>query len=168
MSTHTTPIRWTRIRSFVAVIAVLAVVAVACGDDSSGGSGGEDLSISVTSPADGAVVGEEFEVDVDTSVPIGETDTGRHHVHLYFDGETAEGEYDIVYDVPFTVTRSLSPGEHTVEAVIANADHSTTDARQEFTVTVDPSAAGGGGTGSGGEGEPTTSDPDDTSGIPGY
>ena len=164
MSKHSTPIR-----SFVAVTALLALFAVACGDDSSSGSSGEDLSISVTSPADGATVGEEFEVDVDTSVPIGETDTGRHHVHLYYDGERAEGEYDIVYDVPFTVTRQLSPGEHTVDAVIANADHSTTDANQEFTVTVEPGGggSGGGGTGGGGEDEPTTSVPD-TSGIPGY
>ena len=34
------------------------------------------------------------------------------------------------------VERDLGAGEHTVEAVIANADHSLTDARDEVTVTV--------------------------------
>ena len=73
---------------------------------------------------------------------IGEPDTGLHHVHLYYDGNTADGEYDLVYEPRFTVDR-LDPGEHTIEAVIANADHSLTDARTEITVTVGDAAGGG-------------------------
>jgi len=79
---------------------------------------------------------------VDTSVDIGEPDTGLHHVHLYYDGNTAEGEYDLVYEPRFTVDR-LDPGEHTIEAVIANADHSLTDARTEISVMVGDAAGGG-------------------------
>jgi hypothetical protein len=154
-------------RSVLAVVAVLALVGAACGDDGSGGggsAGGDDMTIDVVSPTDGADVGESFDVDVETSVDIGETDTGLHHVHLYYDGETAEGEYDIVYSTPFTVTR-LDPGEHVIEAVIANADHSITDARAEITVNV--------GAGAGGSTDPDSSDdsppstPPDSDGEPG-
>ena len=100
------------------------------------------LTIDIVEPGDAAEVGSEFEVDVDTSVEIGEPDTGLHHVHLYYDGNTADGEYDLVYEPEFTVDR-LEPGEHTIEAVIANADHSLTDARDQVTVTVGEGSGGG-------------------------
>jgi hypothetical protein len=64
-------------------------------------------------------------------------------VHLYYDGDTSEGEYDLVYGTSFTVERDLGEGEHTIEAVIANADHSLTDARDEVTVTVGGGAPAG-------------------------
>jgi hypothetical protein len=80
-------------------------------------------------------------------------------VHLYYDGNTADGEYDIVYGTTATVDR-LDSGEHTIEAVIANADHSTTDARDEITVTV--------GGESGGSGDATTTTTDDSGGDYGY
>jgi hypothetical protein len=137
---------------FTALLATLALTALACSDDddtttSAGGSGGggDDMTISIADPGDGAQVGRSFDVTVDSSVPIGEPDTGRHHVHLYYDGNTADGEYDIVYGTTATVDR-LDPGEHTIEAVIANPDHSTTDATDEITVTVGNSGAGGGAT----------------------
>lgn len=130
----------------VAVAASLVLVAAGCGDDDdttsagsgsgSGGGSGDEMTVSVTTPADGAEVGSSFDVEVDPSVDIGEPDTGLHHVHLYYDGNTQDGEYDLVYDPTFTVDRDLEPGEHTIEAVIANADHSLTDARDEVTVTV--------------------------------
>jgi hypothetical protein len=155
MTTHTIPRPFRRRRGRLgtaALAAVLAVAAAACGDDDdsteaggsdSGGSG--DMTISVSEPADGAEVGSPFDVAVDTSVDIGEPDTGLHHVHLYYDGDTDEGDYDLVYGPTFTVDRSLDPGEHTIEAVIANADHSLTDARDEVTVTVGDAGAGAGG-----------------------
>lgn len=137
----------------LALATVLVVAAAACGDDgdtteagaggSDGGSG--DLTISVAEPAEGADVGNAFDVAVDTSVDLGEPDTGLHHVHLYYDGNTDEGDYDLVYGSTFTVDRDLDPGEHTIEAVIANADHSLTDARDEVTVTVGETGAGAGG-----------------------
>ncbi len=141
------------LRSGVAVAAAAVLIAAGCGDDDdttaagsgdgSGGGGGGDMTIDIVEPGDGAEVGSEFEVDVDTSVDIGEPDTGLHHVHLYYDGNTAEGEYDIVYEPEFTVDR-LDPGEHTIEAVIANADHSLTDARDQLTVTVGEGSGGAG------------------------
>jgi hypothetical protein len=116
------------------------------GGDSGGGGGDGDMTISIADPADSATVEPGFQVEVDPSVDVGEPDTGLHHVHLYYDGNQSDGEYDIVYSVdePWTVDRDLSPGEHTIEAVIANADHSLTDARDEVTVTVGEGAGGGG------------------------
>jgi len=148
-------------------VAALALLAAACSDDddtvtggsgaesggeseSGGGGGGDsDMTISIAAPADGATVESGFEVEVEPSVDVGEPDTGLHHVHLYYDGNQAEGDYDIVYsaDEPWTVERDLSPGEHTIEAFIANADHSLTDASDEITVMVGEAGGGGGGGG---------------------
>jgi hypothetical protein len=172
-TTHDT--RRRRRLAFVALLATLALTALACSDDddtttSAGGSGGGngDMTISIADPGDGAQVGRSFDVSVDSSVPVGEPDTGRHHVHLYYDGNTAEGEYDIVYGTTATVDR-LDPGEHTIEAVIANPDHSTTDARDEITVTVgDEAGASGNGSGSSGSGATTTTTMDDSGGGSGY
>ena len=146
-----------------AALAALALLAAACSDDddtvagdpaaetgggsdSGGGGGDADLTISIADPADGATVEPGFQVEVDPSVDVGEPDTGLHHVHLYYDGNQSDGEYDIVYSVdePWTVDRDLSPGEHTIEAFIANADHSLTDASDEITVTVGEGAGTGG------------------------
>ncbi len=153
--------RWRILRSGVAVAAAAVLIAAGCGDDDdttaagsgggsdSGSGGGGEMTIDIVEPGDAAEVGSEFEVDVDTSVEIGEPDTGLHHVHLYYDGNTADGEYDLVYEPEFTVDR-LEPGEHTIEAVIANADHSLTDARDQVTVTVgEGSGAGSDATDSG-------------------
>jgi hypothetical protein len=137
-------------------LAALALLAAACsGDDddtvaggpgSESGGGDGDLTISIADPTDGATVEPGFQVQVDPSVDIGEPDTGLHHVHLYYDGNQSDGEYDIVHsaDEPWTVDRDLSPGEHTIEAFIANADHSLTDASDEITVMVGEDAGGGG------------------------
>jgi hypothetical protein len=146
-------------------LAALALLTAACSDDDdgtvagdpgaetgggsdsgSGGGGDGDMTVSIADPADGATVEPGFQVEVDPSVDVGEPDTGLHHVHLYYDGNQSDGEYDIVYSVdePWTVDRDLAPGEHTIEAFIANADHSLTDASDEVTVTVGEGAGSGG------------------------
>jgi hypothetical protein len=155
--------QWRRFVVLGAVLAALALLASACsgddddtvagdpgaesggGSESGGGGGDGDLTISIADPSDGATVEPGFQVEVDPSVDIGEPDTGLHHVHLYYDGERSDGEYDIVYsaDEPWTVDRDLAPGEHTIEAFIANADHSLTDASDEVTVMVGEGAGGG-------------------------
>jgi hypothetical protein len=143
-----------RLVTLGAALAALALLAAACSDDDdtvtgggdSGGGGDGAMTISIADPADGATVEPGFQVEVDPSVDVGEPDTGLHHVHLYYDGNQSDGEYDIVYSVdgPWTVDRDLSPGEHTIEAFIANADHSLTDASDEITVSVGEGAGGGG------------------------
>jgi hypothetical protein len=163
--THSTTSR--RRLAPVALLATLALPALACGDDdtatTAAGSGSSDMTISIADPAEDTQVGGSFDVTVDSSVPLGEPDTGRHHVHLYYDGNTAEGEYDIVYGTTATVDR-LDAGEHTIEAVIANPDHSTTDARDEITVTVGDEA----GTSGNGGAATTTTTADDSVGEYGY
>ena len=117
--------------------AATAATTPTAGAAADAGGGGDEPSIDLVQPADGDGVGDTFDVEVDTGVELGEPDTSLHHVHLYYDGETADGEYDLVYGTTFTVEHDLGPGEHTVEAVVANADHGLTDARDEVTVTVD-------------------------------
>jgi Bacterial Ig domain len=128
----------------------LALVAAACGgdDDTASAGGGGSETVAVTAPADGATVGSSFDVELDVNFPIGEPDTGRDHVHLYYDGNRTEGEYGIAYDTTFTVT-GLDPGEHEIEAVVAHADHSTTDVHSDpitVNVTADSAGAGAGTT----------------------
>ena len=96
--------------------------------------------IHVTSPKRGAVVPRTFTVRIATNVAIGPPDTGRHHIHLYWDGQRAEGKYDIVYKKTFK-KKGLSPGVHHLDAVIANADHSTTSTHEKLDVTVSNNAA---------------------------
>ena len=131
---------------FGAVLA-LGLVAAACGgDDGTASAGGGSPTVAVTAPSDGASVGTSFDVELDVNFPIGEPDTGRDHVHLYYDGNRAEGEYGIAYDTTFTVT-GLDPGEHEIEAVVAHADHSTTDVHSApITVAVTSGDPGAGTT----------------------
>ena len=125
----------------VGVGLALVLVTSACGGNSSATQAGS-ASIRISAPADGATVGREFTLTLDPSVPIGEPSTGRHHVHVYYDGNrsTDPADYGIAYDKSFTVS-GLADGPHTIEAVIANADHSLTDARTEIDVTVSSSGA---------------------------
>ena len=138
--TNQTPARPSRRRRLAlaplgAALAV-ALLGAACGeDDSTTGAGGGSQTVAITAPSDGASVGTPFDVELDVNFPIGEPDTGRDHVHLYYDGNRTEGEYGIAYDTTFTVT-GLDPGDHEIEAVVAHADHSTTDVHSE-PITVD-------------------------------
>jgi hypothetical protein len=98
------------------------------------------MRIRVVKPRDRASVPPTFTVRIRTNVAIGEPDTGRHHIHLYWDGERDDGRYDIVYAKTFR-KKGLAPGRHRLDAVIANADHSTTDAHQSLVVTVEKKGA---------------------------
>ena len=143
-----------RQRAWFGVVAVATLLAASCGEDSdsssSGGSegtepaAGAELSVSIDEPADGADVGAEFTVRMSPSVEVGNPDTGLHHLHLYYDGNTDDGEFDMVFGDTATVT-GLDPGEHVIEAVVVNPDHSPTDARAEIMVNV--TEGGGAGTG---------------------
>lgn len=152
MQTPTTPIpsrpsRRRRVALVLGAVLPIALLAAACGggdDTASAGGGGSSPTVAITSPADGDTVGRSFDIKLDVNFPIGEPDTGRDHVHLYYDGNRAEGEYGIAYAKTFTVT-GLSPGEHEIEAVVAHADHSTTDAHSQ-PITVMVSESGGAGT----------------------
>jgi hypothetical protein len=139
--------RLTRQRAAAVIAAVaLALTATACGgdDDDAGAGSGDAPTVEITTPADGDQVGASFDVQLALNFPIGEPETGRDHVHLYYDGNMTEGEYGIAYAETFTV-EGLSPGPHTIQAIVAHADHSLTDARSaEVSVEVGGSGAGAG------------------------
>ena len=139
-----TPPRRSRLRTIARLVGVLSTVAVltaACGSDDSSGDDAP-RSVEITAPADGDTVGSSFDVELGLNFDIGEPDTGRDHVHLYYDGNMAEGEYGIAYSDTFTVN-DLPPGPHRIQAVVAHADHSLTDTRSaEITITVGDAGEG--------------------------
>jgi hypothetical protein len=146
----------------LALASIVAMVAVAC-SEAAGGNAAEQ-TIAIASPADGATVSIPFDVQLESSVPIGEPETGNHHAHLYFDTDTDAADYDIVYTNTWQVTRDLAPGEHTIIVALANPDHSLAGPTQEIHVTVSADGGSDGGSGDGGAPAPAspaapTSDP---------
>jgi hypothetical protein len=140
-----------------AAVAALALVAFACGEEGSSdngatGAGGDNPTVEITAPEDGADVGATFTLEFSSSEELGPTDSGAHHVHVWFDGE--ESNYEVVESPSFEVS-GLSSGEHEVTASLRNADHSPAGAEETITVTV------GGGAGAG-------EDDKDTGGGGGY
>ena len=148
---------YSRLTALVAA-GVLLLGAAACGDDdsndastgsgdnsssdSSSGDGSSSQAIEITSPADGAdVEGSGFEVDFASNEDLGPTDTGKHHVHVFFDGSD---DYEVVESDSYTVDEPLDAGEHTIKAALANADHSLTGDEAEITVNVTGDGSGGG------------------------
>ena len=123
-------------------VAVLAAGLLAgCGDQSSSGgssSGSDSPSVSITSPKEGDTVGSDFMVKWDSNVSLGDPDTGKHHIHIFVDGATSD--YTVVGGSEFKV-KGLSPGKHTVDITLQNADHSPTGAEDQVDVTV--SGSGG-------------------------
>jgi hypothetical protein len=120
----------------------LALLAAACGTGANAG-GSNGLSVRIASPADGATVSEPFTVKLDASVPLGNPSTGDHHVHLCFDGKSCDAEYTLVYGNSIPV-KGLSPGTHTIEASLRNADHSNAGAPTDsITVTIGTASGGG-------------------------
>jgi len=116
--------RGRRAAALIAAFGALALVAAACsngGGTKTSAASGSSTPVTITSPAAGANVGESVTVKMDLGFPIGTPDTGRQHIHLHVDGSS---QYTIAYKA--TQTLHLSPGQHTIVAVVANADHSET------------------------------------------
>jgi hypothetical protein len=130
---------------------MFAIAACTSGGQAAGGSAAQGATIGFGAPQDGATVPIPFDVQLDSSVPLGEPSTGNHHAHLYFDTGTDAADYDIVYGTSWQVTRQLAPGEHMITVALANPDHSLAGPTQEITVTV------GRGGGSGGSPAPAAS-----------
>ena len=121
-------------------IFALALVAAAC---SSAGASTSDTTLKIASPSDGSSVSEPFKVTFDASVPLGQPTTGDHHVHLCFDGGSCDelSQSVIAYGNSVMVS-NLSPGTHTIEASLRNADHSDTGVSATISVNVSGGAAG--------------------------
>jgi hypothetical protein len=132
--------------SAAAVIALMAAtMPAACGNGSGGyggsggGSGGGTMSVSVSEPAAGATVSLPFTVKIDSSVPLGDSASGRHHVHLYFDSNV--NDYQVVETDTAQVTKAPA-GQHVLHVSLRNANHSPAGAETQVTVVI----GGGAGT----------------------
>jgi hypothetical protein len=125
-----------RTLSLGAALVVAGGLLAACGGDSGASSGSP--SVTITSPADGATVGQDVDVSWNTSVKLGPPDSGRDHVHVFVDGQS--DDYTVVGGNSFTV-KGLSPGQHTIDVTLQHADHSSAGAGDEVDVTVSPSGA---------------------------
>src|SRR5262245_52411308 len=103
----------TGLRTILAAAFALSVVAVACSNNASAGGGGDTLAI--TSPTNGAKVGEPFTLTVASNQALGDPSTGDDHVHLCFDGASCDsGSYQIVYGDSAQV-KGLTPGQRSEE-----------------------------------------------------
>src|SRR5262245_39143488 len=131
----------------VGALFALALVATACSN--AGASTGSGMTLKIASPSDGATVSEPFKVTFDASVPLGQPTTGDHHVHLCFDGGSCDelSQSVIAYGNSVMVS-DLSPGMHTIEASLRNADHSDTGVSAPISATVSGGGAAGSQSGS--------------------
>jgi hypothetical protein len=128
----------------LAVLSAVALFTAACGggasdSSGSGGSGGGGMSLQIVEPADGASVNTPFTVRVQSSVPLGTTGSGKHHIHVWFDDKA--NDYQVVEADHVSVdSGKLGPGQHVIHASLRNANHSAAGAEAEETVMV---SAGG-------------------------
>ena len=131
---------------------VVGLLAVAACGSAGGSSGGSAPKLTITSPSDGANVRLPVNLTFTSSVPLGPTDSGMDHVHVFTDGHT--GDYTVVPTTTFQI-KDLSPGRHTIGVTLQHADHSPAGASAQVTVVVAGAGSGGGGT----PGSSPTSDP---------
>src|SRR5437763_5650684 len=94
-----------RLRGKIAILAAFGLLAAACGGASASKGGGGGQALSITSPSNGAKVKVPFTVQMSTSASLGAPQTGKNHIHLYFDNNSSQ--YKIVYSTSYRVT-SLS------------------------------------------------------------
>ncbi|MGH8828257.1 MAG: hypothetical protein ACRDVZ_11835 [Jiangellaceae bacterium] len=130
-------------RSRIAPALVVGALALAsCGGDDATtgtGTGSNGMTLTITSPDDGAEVDVPFTLEVDSSEPLGPTESGEHHVHVFFDGD--DSEYMVVESDSVEIT-DLSDGEHVVNASLRNADHSAAGVETEISVVVGEGGSG--------------------------
>jgi hypothetical protein len=135
-----------------AAVLVLAGGLVACGGEENaggdGGGAGGGLALTVLEPAAGADVSVPFTVTVDTSVPLGPSESGRHHVHIWFDDD--EDNYLIV-ESDTTRVNAAPTGAHVMHVSLRNANHSAAgvEATTRVVVAEGDSMPGGEETGPG-------------------
>ncbi|HJU98059.1 MAG TPA: hypothetical protein VJ644_08790 [Jiangellaceae bacterium] len=135
-----------RLRMSAAAAALVLGVSACAGDDAATTSGGGDggMSVEILQPADGDMISVPFTLEVDSSEELGTTDTGLHHVHIFFDGD--DSSYEVIEDdnrEPREITadspavEGLEPGEHVLNISLRTADHSPAGAEAEVTVNVE-------------------------------
>ena len=111
-------------------------------------SDGKLASKSITSPADGASVMSPVELVLSVKgVEIGPPSTGKMHLHIHIDGS---GKYQVLTSATDEI--ALSAGQHTIEVVLAQPNHTETATKASVAVTVTGGAAASPSSSSGGYG----------------
>jgi hypothetical protein len=117
----------------ISLVAMSMLIVAGCGAASGYSVSNEQPTFSITSPSNAAKVKVPFTVTISSSEPLGPTNSGKDHWHLYFDGK--ETQYKVITLTSTRVT-SLSPGKHKIEASLQHADHSPVGPEDEISVTV--------------------------------
>ncbi|MGS2617873.1 hypothetical protein ACVCAH_25615 [Micromonospora sp. LZ34] len=118
----------------IATFAALLATLTACtGTNNAAEGDGSELSVVVVEPASGATVSTPFTVKVDSNVPLGPTESGQHHVHIWFDDN--ESDYLVVESDTTQIIEALS-GQHTMHVSLRNANHSPAGAEATTTITI--------------------------------
>ena len=112
-------------------------------------SGGGKPKLTILTPKDGATVTAPVKLTYNTNVPIGPTDSGKDHVHVFLDGKTQD--YTVVPMTTYMV-KNLPSGKHTIGVTLQHADHSPAGASAQVTVTVKGGGASSSPTGTSGGG----------------
>jgi hypothetical protein len=132
--------------SFLSVLAAATMlIALGACDSADSATPAGDEALSILEPASGANVSTPFTVRVKTSEPLGTSESGNHHIHIWFDGN--EEEYQISYSD--TAQISVVPaGAHKMTVSLRHANHSDAGPRVEIPLTVGtggaPATTGGG------------------------
>ncbi|PWU56108.1 hypothetical protein DLJ47_07655 [Micromonospora sp. S4605] len=136
-----------------ACAALLATLTACTGTNAATEGDGGGPSVIVVEPASGATVPTPFTVKIDSNVPLGPSESGQHHVHIWFDDN--ESDYLIVESDTVQITAAPA-GQHTMHVSLRNANHSPAGAEATTPITV-----GGGGpvpsSSAGGDGASPTS-----------
>jgi hypothetical protein len=128
-----------KLRALAAAMTLALPTLAACDSTGSGagggggGDGGGGGTLSVAAPAPNSTVSTPFQLKVVTSVSLGTTETGRHHIHVWFDGN--EDKYQILYGDTGQVG-DVPAGSHTMTVSLRNANHSDAGPRVEVPITV--------------------------------
>lgn len=118
-------------------------------------------AIKITSPANNATVNQPVSAAVEitgvTVKPAAEGDPNAFHYHLFVDVDPATvvqpgqpiptGQANIIHTADRTVSLNLTPGQHTVTAVLSKTDHVplSPSVQDRVTFTVGGAAAAAGG-----------------------
>jgi hypothetical protein len=138
-------------RSHTGAVLLLAVVLslASCRDvgsaGGSAGAAGEEMSLSIEEPADGAEVSGKVNLAVSVAgAEIGPPESGAMHLHVYVDDSA---DYEVVTSTESSV--SVPNGEHSLRVVLAQPNHEETGISDEVTFSVSAASGDGGDTGGG-------------------
>ncbi|MEV0719182.1 hypothetical protein [Asanoa sp. NPDC050611] len=127
------------LRRSAAALVLLAALAACNGNDADAADGG-GMTVEVTAPAAESTVQVPFDVELTASVPLGTTESGKHHVHVWFDDNA--DDYQVV-EAPTVRVTDLAAGPHVLHASLRNANHSPAGAETQVPIIVggtDPKA----------------------------